>query len=321
LVKAHWGEEATARSELWTFPGGAALAEPGPRIGRAWVLIDDGSVARFGSALAWAWRRGVRDLDVLVHEAVPSAGGASGVVARRAGELARVPAVWSVDGRRLSVATPAPRLADMPAPTEGMAALIESRGAEAVWEHGVLRGEVLGLEVARVVDGRLVVGVGRHDRMARAEMRPGEDVHAALDEVVAAVRDRRRYGEPSHPANTLARSRWLRSVLCCRPSLVGADRLAAVPPPLPWFDLPEAGAAPAVGEASRRSVVVVSSVGVDLDLVPTAADCRVLHSPGADLLLAMPERDDVAVTRALAGALAHPATVVTVPGTWESLGA
>ncbi len=195
-----------------------------------------------------------------------------------------------------------------------------AHGAEPVVEHGVLRGEVLGLEVARVVDGRLQVGVGRHDRIARLEMRPGEALGAALDEAVAAVRERRRPGAGRHPANTLARARWLRSVVCARPELVDAGRLEPVAPPLPWFDLPEAAAAPCVGVGSQGDpVVVVCSTGVDVDLVPTAADCRRLYSPGADLVVVVPEGDDLPVTRALAGALARPALVRTVPRSWEEL--
>jgi hypothetical protein len=199
--------------------------------------------------------------------------------------------------------------------------ILRAHGAEPVLEHGVLRGEVLGLEVARVVDGHLQVGVGRHDRLARAEMRPDEDIGEALDEAVGAVRARRRLGEPRHPANTLARGRWLRSVVCARPELVGARDLVPVEPPLPWFDLPEAGAAPALGTSSpgARPLVVVCSVGVDLDLVPTAADSRLIHCPGAELAIVVPEGDDVPVTRALAAMLANPADVRVVRNKWEDL--
>ena len=61
-------------------------------------------------------------------------------------------------------------------------------------------------------------------------------------------------------------------------------------------------------------VVVVCSAGVDLDLVPFAADAReALADSGARLILVVPEGDDHPVTRRLAARLAVPAEVVTVP--------
>ena len=151
-------------------------------------------------------------------------------------------------------------------------------------EHGVLRGEVLGLEVARVVEGRLEIGVGRHDRAARPDAGPRttDPADRALGRGGGrGDRLRRRPGRPIHPANTLARSRWLRSVVCARPELAGAAGLEP------------GGASLAVrrphrqrrrsrpsGPASTGSpLVVVCSTGVDLDLVPTAADCRRLYDP------------------------------------------
>ncbi len=145
------------------------------------------------------------------------------------------PQVWDVQGRNVSIAAASDIVSADYAPANGesgayLAAyrdLLRDHGAEPVFEHGVLRGEVLGLEVARVVGDQLQVGVGRHDRLARAEMYPDQDLGRALDEAVGAVRARRRLGEPRHPANTLARGRWLRSIVCARPELVGAQRAGA----------------------------------------------------------------------------------------------
>ena len=293
------------------------------------MLIDDGVVGRFGAALAWAVRSGAVSLDVLVDGSDVLAAGA---VARRAGYFG-LPArvwvrVWSVDGRSLAAASPAPLVdasAEAPPPPE-LVALLESHGLEAVWEHGVLRGEVLGLEVARTVGGSLEVGVGRHDRMARFEMRPSEPLSSALTEAASAVISLRRADAPIHPANRLARSRWLRSLVMAAPSSVGLSAsvgVSVVAPPLPWFDLPEAGAAPCVGvsASSGAPVVAVCSVGVDLDLVPTAADCRALYGGGGEdceLWLIMPAGDDVAIQHEMAALLDPPARVVTVQRGWES---
>jgi hypothetical protein len=199
------------------------------------------------------------------------------------------------------------------------AELLRQQGAAPVVEHGVLRGEVLGLEVARVVDGRLEIGVGRHDRAARAELGRDRDTERALSEVVAAVAGLRRPGAPVHPANTLARSRWLRAVVCAQPALVGAGDLDAVAPPLPAPDLTDNGPVPCLGvSVAGRPLVVVCSTGVDPDLIPTAADSRALYRPEADLVVVVPEGDDHPLTAALSAGLARPATLRTVPRGWEA---
>jgi hypothetical protein len=74
-----------------------------------------------------------------------------------------------------------------------------------------------------------------------------------------------------------------------------------------------------VGEdADGRPVVVACSVGIDLDLVPTAAEIRQLHAPGARLLLAVPARDDHPVTRRIASRLRDAAEIVTLPDDWRA---
>jgi hypothetical protein len=146
-------------------------------------------------------------------------------------------------------------------------------------------------------------------------MRPGEDVGPALEEAAAAVRRWRRPDVARHPANTLQRSRWLRSVVCASPALVGAPWLEPAAPPLPSTGLTDDSAVPCVGPG----LVTVCSVGVDLDLVPTAADCRLLHGPSDRLVIVTPSGDDVAVNRALVDGLTAPATWITVPRGWEGL--
>jgi hypothetical protein len=285
-------------------------------------------VRGFGAALAWAIRRHVDSLDVLVDDGSGGAPGgslAAGVIARRAREMALPPGIWEVRGRQLVAAAPAPagpprESLDDSSPKE-LWELIRAHGAEPVLEHGVLRGEYLGLEVARVVSGQLEVGVGRQDRAGRIYMRPGESPGDALDEVVAAVKVRRHPGAALHPANTLARGRWLRSVVCSRPDIVGAVSLVPVSPPVPWFDLPEAGPAPCLGRSasSGAPLMAVCSVGIDLDLVPTAGDARLTHCPEAELVLVVPEGDNVPLLGEMAALLARPANIHTVPKGWQSL--
>jgi hypothetical protein len=320
-------------------PGGATLFEGGT--GRAWVLIDDGDSAGLGPALVWAGRHRAKVLEVLVDDgpappgAVPGSPTpapptpASGVIARRAAEWSAPPTIWRVEGHDLVLADPVRPPAPAPLPPDALrfAELLRSHGADPVVEHGVLRGEVLGLEVARVVardrGWHLEVGVGRLDRSARAEMRPDEPDATAVDEVVGVVRTWRRSSAPRHPANMLSRERWLRAALVAHPALVAAVELHAVAPPLPRPGLRQGAAAPAVGVAADGSpMIVVCSTGVDVDLVPTAADVRSLRDgPGAStrLVLAVPQGDDYQVTRSLGAALRHPAEVVTVRRDWAAL--
>jgi hypothetical protein len=75
----------------------------------------------------------------------------------------------------------------------------------------------------------------------------------------------------------------------------------------------------AVGEdLAGAPVVVACSVGIDLDLVPAAADTRLAVAPDAELLLVVPERDAHAVTAALAARLTRPARVVPLAGDWRA---
>jgi hypothetical protein len=228
--------------------------------------------------------------------------------------------VWRVDGRSLVEAAPEPiHASERDATGSAFAAMLAAAGADVIVEHGVMSGEVLGLEVARVVGDRLEVGVGRHDREAFAMVHGDVPTEEALARVVAAVRTHRRLGAPDHPLQRLAAERWLRAMLIERPELVGASALAPAASAVPRTSVKDREPAVATGvDADGAPVVVVCSVGIDLDLVPAAADARLLHDPSARLVLAVPERDAHPVTRALAGALLDPATIVTVPSDWRT---
>ena len=249
------------------------------------------------------------------------------MLARRAPLFAPAPTIWAVDGRSVTRAAPEPLVHDASVPpptTEEFALLLADAGADVVCEHGVVAGEVLGLEVARVVvdaDGAaaLEVGVGRHDREAFQMVHGDLPTRAALSSVITTVRENRRAGAEAHPLSRLAQERWVRSVLTERPDLVGAARLAPVVPLLPRDSVKDVVPACLVGEDDEgRPLVVACSVGVDLDLVPTAAEIRELHAPGARLVLAVPKRDDQPVTRRIAGRLREPAEIVALPDDWRA---
>jgi hypothetical protein len=65
-------------------------------------------------------------------------------------------------------------------------------------------------------------------------------------------------------------------------------------------------------------VLVVTSAGIDLDLVPTAAWIRAWAAPAAErVVLVVPSGDDKPIVRELAALLLTPAVVVAVPPPWE----
>jgi hypothetical protein len=62
--------------------------------------------------------------------------------------------------------------------------------------------------------------------------------------------------------------------------------------------------------------VVVCSTGVDLALVPLAADTRAWHDPAARLVVALPQRDHHSATITLLGLLQRPAELVDLTPGW-----
>jgi len=285
------------------FPGGAARAERT----RGWVYAEEDAARALGKAMAWARQHGVHELHVLADDD-------AGVLARRASLFRQPPSVWWVNGTDLHAVEPEPiapaaSLSD----AGGFGALFEGVGLEVVRERNHVAGELRGLEVARVVDDRLEVGVGEADReltaMLHGDLAPAD----ALERVVSIVREHRRPGAPRHPLNLLVPERWLRWTLRNEPGRIAAA--SVLPEPTPW---PRAGLRERdVACARADDGVLVCSVGVDLDLVPAAAEARLAIEPDAPLLLVIPERDDHPATRALAAQLVRPADIVTVSGDWH----
>lgn len=322
LVRGAFGDTAAAAPVL-AFPEGAAIVADAT----AWVLADGAAGRALGRALAFAAGRGATDLHLIVDEADPTGESTRrpqrGVLARRAGLLAGPTTVWTVEGTTLAPVAPAPRPPrgdELPPGSEPFVAMLREAGVDVVVEHGVLLGEILGLEVARVVDGALQVGVGRFDREAAAVVWSDRPTEAALAAVVHHIRRQRHPGATPHPVNRLCRERWLRTQVLADPSVAGlaGATLAPVPPPEPRDNLRDPAPAPALGtDAGGRRVLVVCSVGADLELAPVTADLADRDRPDR-VVLVTPARDQLAPQRALAARLGVPHELVAVEGDWPA---
>lgn len=309
LVSEHLGDESgPVVAQSGEFGAGAALTVSGG----AWVLLDEQPERGLGPALAWALRRGATELNLLAERA-------TGLLARRALGFGFPITVWHVHDRVLVPATadplpvPPPPAADH---LELLATIVEG-GALPVVEHGVLAGEVQGLEVCRVVTDahtaavRLEVGVGAHDRDAFQLLHGDRPTAEALADVVRSVGEHRHRGAPHHPLNLLAQERALRARLVASPHLVGASEVVIAEPPLARSNLKDPVPCVARATIGGHSVALVCSSGVDLDLVPFAVDAR--RALGLqECVVVLPARDALDIQRMLAALAIPPITVGTV---------
>ena len=308
LVREHAGESITAAS---TFPGGAALT----RLGEAWILADEQPHRILGQALVWASRQpDVSIVNVLVEQQH------AGIVARRAEAFLGDIRVWAVEDRSLTPALPEPVMPVQIVDQEllALSGEIAAAGADPLCEWGILVGEVAGLEVCRVVRSNetgevvLQVGIGAHDREAFAMLHGDRPPLVALQGVVQAVAPHRVLRGVPHALNRIATERLLRASLINAPGLVGATRLIPADPPVRRANVKDAVPCVATGvDIEGHAISVVCSVGIDLDLVPFAADARIRH--GGRLIVVVPQRDAHPVTLELLARLREPASVVTVP--------
>jgi hypothetical protein len=317
LVSDHLGDRSIG--EPAGFSPGAALLHGEA----AWVLLDDRPAERLGAALIWAIRAGASSVHLIADAAADT-----GVLARRADMFTIPISVWRADGRQLVAADPAPRPISQPVTDahEAFRELIVAGGADPVVEHGVLFGEVRGLEVCRVVDAphedivRLEVGVGAHDREAFQMLHGDVPTVESLARIVRAVELRRDVGASPHPLNRLGAERLLRWRIEQIPGLVGATEVRPAEPPTPRRNLKDPVPCVATGiDAHDRPLRVVCAVGVDLDVIPFAADARApveAGEPGVAgeqrLVVVTPSRDRVRVIEQLAGLLRQPVEFVSV---------
>ena len=309
LILAAGGSEPDARDSTDSLQIGV---DDGSHL---WVLADDHAPDRaLGSALLEAAGRDRVGPVVFYDDPATAA-----VAARRARALDPRPEIRLVDGgsSRPVEPAPVPERSVPSEPPDGFEDLCRGAGVEPLCEHGTWMGEVLGLEVVRMVGGRIEVGVGRFDREAMSLLGAGRPVAEALAAAANQVRAQRRPGAGPHPLATLARERWLRCDLVAAPSQVGATGLVPVDPADRRSGLRYPSPAPAIGPDGRGgTVLVVCTVGVDVAVVPAAADLVLREDPDR-VVVVMPPRDVLGPVERAVARLALPATVVGAPGSWE----
>lgn len=279
--------------------------------------VDDLSI--LGGALVWLDRNPAADAHLVVeHHA--------GVHARRAAILAPDLAVHELVGSGLRDALVEPISEPHPTPDDitALVAMIERSGAQAVIEDGIVRAEVAGLEVGRVVTGpagsSIEVGVGRFDREAGALLHADRPVEPTLVSTIEQVREHRTAGAVAHPVNRIGRERWLRDLVRVDPSLAGIADPELIEPIPPRTSLLEASAAALVGtdgpgDEDARRVLVVCSVGVELGLVPAVADLVHRHAPD-EVRFVLPARDRLPYLDRLAQRLGVPVSFVDIVVPW-----
>jgi len=337
LARSHFfsdGENTEARAAEQDFspiefPGGAMLATGTGPDDVVLALVSSEPLSGMGGALVKA---GAAHLHLIIDTDIDDGNPYATLavvppadIARAAAGFEPCPTVWSVTGTNVeAVAATDGAIANAEVPLgDPLVNQMLTAGADVVVEGGVVIGEVLGLEVARIgahPDGgapRLHVGVGAYDQEAFAAINPDVAPDEALPAVVDEIRQWRREGADPHPINRLVRERWVRALAVQDPSMVGLRRLAPIPGLRERNGLRDVVPALAVGTSADGEIVLVAcSTGIDFGLVPTAADAA--HRYRADrIVLVVPKRDQYSHLQRLIGSLRVPASVVDAPEPWK----
>lgn len=303
---ARLGVDATDVVDSTSPIGPAVIAD-----GVGWVVAVEHEYHALAVAQLWAGSHDVGKLNLVVDLN-------SGVVARRARHFARETTVWSYVDNALVEQSVSPHEVNklVPSSHEHFASLIADCGVDVVREHGVLSGEVLGLEVCRVVEDpsdpsgvRLEIGVGVHDRETFRLVHGAVATGEQLMDVARTVSGIRNDPAAQHPLARLALERRLRSRLLSRPDLIGASRLVAAEPPVVRANVKDSVPCVAIGEhADGRSLVVACTAIADLDVVSFGADARDRLDDGAELVVASLPGNVTHSIRRLGEMLKRPAT-------------
>ena len=288
LIREHLGLSGDPDGRVEVFAPGAAFITNDA----VWLLIDGNAARALGGVLAWGTK-----FELPIHLVVEND---SGLLARRAALFDVDITVWHADERVLLPALAEPHLPTTQAKPEHLAftELIQSSGADALVEHGIVVGEVRGLEMCRVVDdvvsgvARLEVGMGVNDREAFAMVHGELPTEQALRNVIDAVAIHREPGANVHPFNQFGAERMHRWRALQDPTSIGFSRLDPVDPPVKRTNLKDAVPCAAIGSTDSGNLSAAIFVhGVDLDVVPFAVDTA--SRLGIDEVTIVARRQDI----------------------------
>ena len=273
LVRDHVGASEDIEGTPHVFAPGAAFVTST----EVWVLVENDPARALGGVLAWASQFEL-PVQLLVEKD-------SSVLARQASFFAHSVTVWHVDDRQLLPAVAEPHLAPIAPKLEHLefVELIASSGAEPVVEHGVVVGEVRGLEMCKVVDdaytgvARLEVGMGAHDREAFSMVHGDLPTEKALRQVIDAVLPHRSAGADPHSLNSFGVERLHRWNAQQNPAALGFDSIELLEPPVQRANVKDAVPCFAVGEKNGERTLLAFVHGVDLSVVPFAVDAAHMH--------------------------------------------
>ena len=188
---------------------------------------------------------------------------------------------------------------------------------EKVYEFGTWSGEIFGLEVLRVFDNEIQVGVGKLDREANSLISRGKPVSDVLSSAVEIVRLSRNSESSLHPLSRLVRERWLRADAVANPREYGMESLILLEPPIERKSLRDSMPTAAMGfDEKGEKVLYVFSVGIDIRLVPFIADLVLLELPDR-VEVVIPNKDILVPIEKSLKFLNIPLTIRGVVGGWE----
>jgi hypothetical protein len=313
IVRDHFHLDIKAAS-VDVAPFGVTVRVGDPTAATAVIVssVDDLSV--LGGALVWLDRNPMATVHLVVEHH-------SGIHARRAAVLSPELVVHQLVGSEVRPAEPALVEDPHPVPDDSapLVAMIERSGAEMVVEDGIVRAEVAGLEVGRVVTGptgsTFEVGVGRFDREAGALLHGGRPVEPALVDTIEMVRAHRVVGAVAHPVNRIGRERWLRDMVRRDPAIAGVSDPVLVEPIPPRTSLLRPAAAALLAFSGERRTLVVCAVGVELSLVPDTADLLLVHRPD-EVRFVLPARDRLPFLDRLSARLPVPVSFADIAVPW-----